>query len=54
MSVSLNVRATDCLIKALEGRFPTHGLMDNLEVGCSVPIARTRCRNKLCQTSVCN
>jgi hypothetical protein len=43
MWVSLNVRATDCFIKELEGKFPTHGLMDNLEVGCGVPKVRTGC-----------
>jgi hypothetical protein len=37
MWVSLNVGVIDCLIKELEGIFPIHGLMDNLEVGCGVP-----------------
>lgn len=43
MWVSLNAGAIDCFIKELEGSFPTHGLMDNLEVGCGVTILHTGC-----------
>jgi hypothetical protein len=55
MWVSLNTRATDCLIKELEGRFPTHGLMDNLEVGYGVPTIHIHCNQmqKQALPSIC-